>query len=218
MKVVGSSLVPVNLVALLPKPWHELIDIKHLEDISKKLTDDFIPSQDSIFRCLELEPSEVKVVILGQDPYPNPSHAMGLAFSVNSSIKPLPASLNNIFKELDSDLGIKRNNGDLSDWSSQGVLLLNRSLTVIPNLSDSHSDIGWHKFTEEVIRVVAARGAIGVLWGKQAQDLSRLFNQLDQFSSPHPSPLSAYRGFFGSKPFSKVNKRLEEKGLTPIKW
>jgi len=218
MKVVGSSLVPVNLVALLPKPWHELIDIKHLEDISKKLTDDFIPSQDSIFRCLELEPSEVKVVILGQDPYPNPTHAMGLAFSVNSLIKPLPASLNNIFKELDSDLGIKRVHGDLSDWSSQGVLLLNRSLTVIPNLSDSHSDIGWHKFTEEVTRVVAARGAIGVLWGKQAQDLSRLFNQLDQFSSPHPSPLSAYRGFFGSKPFSKVNKRLEEKGLTPIKW
>jgi len=218
MKVVGSSLVPVNLVALLPKPWHELIDIKHLEDISKKLTDDFIPSKDSIFRCLELEPSEVKVVILGQDPYPNPTHAMGLAFSVNSSIKPLPASLNNIYKELDSDLGIKRSNGDLSDWSSQGVLLLNRSLTVIPNLSDSHSDIGWHKFTEEVIRVVAARGAIGVLWGKQAQDLSRLFNQLDQFSSPHPSPLSAYRGFFGSKPFSKVNKRLEEKNLTPIKW
>jgi len=218
MKVVGSSLVPVNLVALLPKPWHELIDIKHLEDISKKLTDDFIPSKDSIFRCLELEPSEVKVVILGQDPYPNPTHAMGLAFSVNSSIKPLPASLNNIFKELDSDLGIKRVNGDLSDWSSQGVLLLNRSLTVIPNLSDSHSDIGWHKFTEEVIRVVAARGAIGVLWGKQAQDLGRLFNQLDQFSSPHPSPLSAYRGFFGSKPFSKVNHRLLEKGLTPIKW
>jgi uracil-DNA glycosylase len=210
--------VPVNLVALLPKPWHELIDIKHLEDISKKLIDDFIPSRDSIFRCLELEPSEVKVVILGQDPYPNPSHAMGLAFSVNSSIKPLPSSLNNIFKELDSDLGIKRNNGDLSDWSSQGVLLLNRSLTVIPNLSDSHSDIGWHKFTEGVIRVVAARGAIGVLWGKQAQDLGKLFNQLDQFSSPHPSPLSAYRGFFGSKPFSKVNNRLLEKGLTPIKW
>jgi uracil-DNA glycosylase len=218
MKVVGSSLVPVNLVALLPKPWHELIDIEHLVDISKKLTDDFIPSSDSIFRCLELEPSEIKVVILGQDPYPNPSHAMGLAFSVNCSIKPLPASLNNIFKELDSDLGIKRNNGDLSDWSSQGVLLLNRSLTVIPNLSDSHSDIGWHKFTEEVIRVVAARGAIGVLWGKQAQDLGKLFNQLDQFSSPHPSPLSAYRGFFGSKPFSKVNNRLLEKGLTPIKW
>lgn len=208
----------VNLVALLPKPWHELIDLKLLEDISKKLTDDFIPSKDSIFRCLELEPSEVKVAILGQDPYPNPTHAMGLAFSVNSSIKPLPASLSNILKELDSDLGIQRSNGDLSEWASQGVLLLNRSLTVIPKLSDSHSDIGWHRFTEEVIRAVAARGAIGVLWGKQAQDLGKLFNQLDQFSSPHPSPLSAYRGFFGSKPFSKVNKRLQEKGLTPIKW
>ena len=175
--MVGSSLVLVNLAALLPKPWHDLIDLKLLEDISKKLTDDFIPSKDSIFRCLELEPSEVKVVILGQDPYPNPTHAMGLAFSVNSSIKPLPASLNNIFKELDSDLGIKRSNGDLSEWASQGVLLLNRSLTVIPKLSDSHSDIGWHEFTEEVIRVVAARGAIGVLWGKQAQDLGNLFNQ-----------------------------------------
>ena len=208
----------VNLVALLPKPWHDLIDLKLLEDISKKLTDDFIPSKDSIFRCLELKPSDVKVVLLGQDPYPNPTHAMGLAFSVSSSIRPLPASLNNIFKELDSDLGIKRSNGDLSDWASQGVLLLNRSLTVIPKLSDSHSDIGWHKFTEEVIRVVAARGAIGVLWGKQAQDLGKLFNQLDQFSSPHPSPLSAFRGFFGSKPFSKINNRLLEKGLTPIKW
>ena len=156
--------MPVNLVALLPKPWHELIDLKLLEDISKKLTDDFIPSEDSVFRCLELEPSEVKVVILGQDPYPNPTRAMGLAFSVNSSIKPLPASLNNIFKELDSDLGIRRSNGDLSDWASQGVLLLNRSLTVIPKLSDSHSDIGWHKFTEQVIRVVAAEKNVAKLF------------------------------------------------------
>ena len=139
--MVGSSLVLANLVELLPKPWHEIIDLKLLEDISKKLTDDFIPSKDSIFSCLELEPSEVKVVILGQDPYPNPTHAMGLAFSVNSSIRPLPASLSNIFKELDSDLGIQRSNGDLSEWASQGVLLLNRSLTVIPKLSDSHSDL-----------------------------------------------------------------------------
>jgi uracil-DNA glycosylase len=210
--------VLVNLVALLPKPWHELIDLKLLEDISKKLTDDFIPSKDSIFRCLELEPSEVKVVILGQDPYPNPSHAMGLAFSVNSSIKPLPASLNNIFKELDSDLGIKRSNGDLSEWASQGVLLLNRFLTVIPKLSDSHSDIGWHNFTEQIIKIAADNGAIGLLWGNEAAKVSKLFSREDQVVSSHPSPLSAYRGFFGSKPFSKVNNRLAQKGLTRIKW
>ena len=216
--MVGSSLVPVNLEALLPKPWHQFVNLELLKDISRKLTDDFIPSKDSIFKCLELAPDEVKVVILGQDPYPNPTHAMGLAFSVHNSIKTLPASLKNIFKELDADLSIKRIEGDLSDWASQGVLLLNRSLTVIPKLPDSHADIGWHEFTEEIIRVVASRGAIGVLWGKRAQNLSGLFNQLDQFSSPHPSPLSAYRGFFGSKPFSKVNNRLREKGLTPIKW
>jgi len=218
LRVVGSSLVPVNLEALLPKPWHQFVNLELLKDISRKLTDDFIPSKDSIFKCLELAPNEVKVVILGQDPYPNPTHAMGLAFSVHNSIKTLPASLKNIFKELDADLSIKRIEGDLSDWASQGVLLLNRSLTVIPKLPDSHADIGWHEFTEEIIRVVASKGAIGVLWGKQAQNLSGLFNQLDQFSSPHPSPLSAYRGFFGSKPFSKVNNRLREKGLTPIKW
>ena len=216
--MAGSSLVPVSLVSLLPKPWHELIDLKLLEDISNKLTNDFIPDENSIFRCLELDPHKVKVVILGQDPYPNPNHAMGLAFSVNSSIKTLPASLKNIFRELEFDLGIKRVNGDLSDWAAQGVLLLNRSLTVIPKLSGSHSDIGWHKFTEEIIKAVAAQGAIGILWGKQAEDLGKFFSKLDQFTSPHPSPLSAYRGFFGSKPFSKVNNRLQEKGLTPIKW
>ena len=210
--------MPVNLEALLPKPWHQFVNLELLKDISRKLTDDFIPSKENIFKCLELAPDEVKVVILGQDPYPNPTHAMGLAFSVQNSIKTLPASLKNIFKELDADLSIKRIEGDLSDWASQGVLLLNRSLTVIPKLPDSHADIGWHEFTEEIIRVVASRGAIGVLWGKGAQNLSGLFNQLDLFSSPHPSPLSAYRGFFGSKPFSKVNNRLREKGLTPIKW
>ena len=217
-RVVGSSLVPADLLPHLPKQWHQIVDQELLRQISAKLSGDFIPAAEDLFAALNLPPADVKVVIVGQDPYPNPQHAMGLAFSVRESVSPLPASLNNIFKELDSDLGIKRSNGDLSEWASQGVLLLNRSLTVIPKLSDSHSDIGWHEFTEEVIRVVAARGAIGVLWGKQAQEVGKLFSQLDQFSSPHPSPLSAYRGFFGSKPFSKVNNRLLEKGLTPIKW
>jgi uracil-DNA glycosylase len=143
---------------------------------------------------------------------------MGLAFSVRESVSTLPASLKNIFTELESDLGIKPNNGDLSRWASQGVLLLNRALTVKPGEPASHSKIGWYELTETIISNVAKSGAIGVLWGNDAQTLAKYFSKDDLFTAPHPSPLSVYRGFYGSKPFSKVNNRLVEKGLTPIKW
>ena len=143
---------------------------------------------------------------------------MGLAFSVPADVEPLPASLKNIFKELKSDLAIVRSNGDLSDWSDQGVLLLNMSLTVLPNESGSHSKVGWQEITEKIIKDIAKRGALAVLWGREAQLMSAHFAPEDLFTAPHPSPLSVYRGFYESKPFSKVNKRLAEKGLTPIKW
>ena len=210
--------MPVDLISLLPKPWHDFVDLNLLEQVSKNLISSFIPEQQSIFRALQIPPKEVKVVIVGQDPYPNPKYAMGLAFSIPVGVTPLPKSLQNIFTELNNDLSIDRSNGDLSDWASQGVLLLNRSLTVDPGKSDSHSNLGWQDFTEKIIQAAANNGAVAILWGNEAQKVSNLFADVDVFKSAHPSPLSAYRGFFGSKHFSKVNNRLQEKGLTPIKW
>ena len=143
---------------------------------------------------------------------------MGLAFSVPPEIKVLPPSLKNIFRELETDLGVVKENGDLTGWLEQGVLLLNMSLTVLPNETGSHSKIGWQEITEQLISFVAERGALAVLWGREAQLVSKYFTKEDQFIAPHPSPLSVYRGFYGSKPFSNVNRRLKEKGLMPIKW
>ena len=210
--------MPADLVGLLPKPWHEVSDLQALSKISEKLPSIFIPSEKNIFAAFYKEPNLIRVLIVGQDPYPNPDYANGLAFSVSPGITQLPASLKNIYKELESDLGIKRNSGDLSDWANQGVLLINRCLTVEPGKSGSHTDIGWQVFTESVIKYCAINGALGILWGNEAQKLSHYFSKDDLFESVHPSPLSAYRGFFGSKPFSKVNNRLKEKNLEPIKW
>ena len=133
--------MPVDLVSLLPKPWHEFVDLNLLEQISKNLKSSFIPEQQSIFRALQVPPEKVKVIIVGQDPYPNTKHAMGLAFSIPDGVAPLPKSLKNIFIELNNDLAIDRSNGDLSDWANQGVLLINRSLTVEPGKSDVNTQV-----------------------------------------------------------------------------
>ncbi len=211
-------LVPSNLTSLVPPAWREIVDLESVAQIGANLGPNFLPSSKLIFKSLEVDPDDVKVVIVGQDPYPNSQHAMGLAFSVPAEVGVLPASLKNIYKELEADLGIIRENGDLSAWLEQGVLLLNMSLTVLPNESGSHSKIGWQVITQQIISDVAKRGAVAVLWGREAQLMSKYFAIEDQFIAPHPSPLSVYRGFYGSKPFSKVNSRLVEKGLTPIKW
>ena len=211
-------LVPSNLTSLVPPAWREIVDLENVAQIGANLGPNFLPSSKLIFKSLEVDPDDVKVVIVGQDPYPNSQHAMGLAFSVPAEVGVLPASLKNIYKELEADLGIIRENGDLSAWLEQGVLLLNMSLTVLPNETGSHSKIGWQVITQEIISDVAKRGAVAVLWGREAQLMSKYFALEDQFIAPHPSPLSVYRGFYGSKPFSKVNSRLVEKGLTPIKW
>ena len=211
-------LVPSNLTSLVPPAWREIVDLESVAQIGANLGPNFLPSSKLIFKSLEVDPDDVKVVIVGQDPYPNSQHAMGLAFSVPAEVGVLPASLKNIYKELEADLGIIRENGDLSAWLEQGVLLLNMSLTVLPNESGSHSKIGWQVITQQIISDVAKRGAVAVLWGREAQLMSKYFAIEDQFIAPHPSPLSVYRGFYGSKPFSKVNSRLVEKGLTPIRW
>jgi uracil-DNA glycosylase len=216
--VVAILLVPSNLTSLVPPAWREIVDLEDVAQIGANLGQNFLPSSKLIFKSLEVDPDDVKVVIVGQDPYPNSQHAMGLAFSVPAEVGVLPASLKNIYKELEADLGIIRENGDLSAWLEQGVLLLNMSLTVLPNESGSHSKIGWQVITQQIISDVAKRGAVAVLWGREAQLMSKYFAIEDQFIAPHPSPLSVYRGFYGSKPFSKVNSRLVEKGLTPIKW
>jgi uracil-DNA glycosylase len=216
--VAAILLVPSNLTSLVPPAWREIVDLESVAQIGANLGPNFLPSSKLIFKSLEVDPDDVKVVIVGQDPYPNSEHAMGLAFSVPAEVGVLPASLKNIYKELEADLGIIRENGDLSAWLEQGVLLLNMSLTVLPNESGSHSKIGWQVITQEIISDVAKRGAVAVLWGREAQLMSKYFAIEDQFIAPHPSPLSVYRGFYGSKPFSKVNSRLVEKGLTPIKW
>ncbi len=182
------------------------------------------PAGNEIFRAFDLcPPSKVKVVILGQDPYPTKGHAHGLCFSVNDKVKPLPKSLVNIFKELESDLSVQApSNGDLSNWAQQGVLLINNVLTVKEGMPDSHSGKGWEKFTDAAIQQLAKSRLelVYVLWGAKAQKKVEYIDSQNNLiiSSPHPSPLSAYRGFFGSKPFSRINEYLLKKGKTQINW
>ena len=216
--MVGILLVPVNLQQYLPQPWLKIVDLDLLKSIENQLDEDFLPAPRNVFKALILSPEKVKVLILGQDPYPNADHAMGLAFSVNKSVSVLPASLKNIFKELESDLGVVRTNGDLTDWVDQGVLLLNTTLTFNPTQPRQHLNIGWNLFTKSIIEYVGKNGAIGVLWGNHAITMKDFFLPDRVITSVHPSPLSAYKGFFDSKPFSRVNQILIEQGISEIKW
>ena len=216
--MVGILLVPVNLQQYLPQPWLKIVDLDLLKSIENQLDEDFLPAPRNVFRALTLSPEKVKVLIVGQDPYPNADHAMGLAFSVNKTVSVLPASLKNIFKELESDLGVVRTNGDLTDWVDQGVLLLNTTLTFNPTQPRQHLNIGWDLFTNSIIEYAGKNGAIGVLWGNHAIAMKDFFLPDRVITSVHPSPLSAYKGFFDSKPFSRVNQILIEQGISEIKW
>ena len=181
------------------------------------------PEEKNVFNALELTPFEsVKVVILGQDPYHGFGQAHGLSFSVQKGI-PLPPSLKNIYKELQEDIGGELpTEGDLSHWAKQGVLLLNTVLTVEEGNANSHKGMGWERLTNRLIESLneLKHPVIFILWGKPAQDKEKLITNPSHviLKSPHPSPLSAYRGFFGSKPFSKVNDILIQQGQTPIRW
>ena len=176
------------------------------------------PDYNLIFRALNQPIESTSVVIFGQDPYPTKGHAHGLAFSIDSSITNLPASLRNIYKELFSDLGITRTHGDLSDWADQGVMLINRVLSTEIGKSLAHEKLGWQEITERVAQVLGERDVIAVLWGSAALPLKQFFHEQSVITSVHPSPLSAYRGFFGSSPFSQVNAMLRSKGLKEINW
>jgi uracil-DNA glycosylase len=181
----------------------------------------YLPAGDHVLRAFQRPLADVKVLVVGQDPYPTPGHPVGLSFSVAPDVRPLPPSLVNIFKELVEDLGVPQpTNGDLTPWADAGVLLLNRSLTVCPGRANSHRGKGWEPVTECAITALARRGGplAAILWGRDAQSLKPMLGPVPYVESPHPSPLSAHRGFFGSRPFSRVDRLLEDQGGTPVRW
>ncbi len=222
----------MNLAELIPTSWHNIVadefNKAYFIELNKFLDhavteSEVFPPENQIFTALELTPyDQVKVIIIGQDPYHDNDQAHGLCFSVNSGIK-IPASLRNIFKELHNDLGIPPNDcGYLASWAQQGILMINTTLTVEAHKAASHSGKGWEKFTDSIIRKISEkeRPVVFVLWGGHAQKKEPLINNDRHIiiKSAHPSPLSAYRGFFGSRPFSKINDALETSGLEPIDW
>lgn len=221
----------------MPRPLHELIDPEWaagLAPVADVVTDmgaflrseiaagrSYLPAGDRILRAFERPLAEVRVLIVGQDPYPTPGHAVGLSFSVAPEVLPIPRSLHNIYRELSSDLGVEPPaHGDLSAWADRGILLLNRCLTVQPGTSGAHRGKGWEKVTDRAIDVLVQRDEplVAILWGKDAQTLKPRLGTVPVVASVHPSPMSADRGFFGSRPFSRVNELLGQQGCPPIDW
>lgn len=202
--------------------WQESLKdyLSLLDEIEKKISvDSYLPNSELVMRALSRDMHQTKVLILGQDPYPNPSYPVGLAFSICQKETVFPPSLKNIFKELKADVGVDiPKSGDLSPWAEQGVVLLNRTLTCRTGESNSHVDSGWRSFTELCVEKIASLGAIAILWGNNAQECSKYFATDKLITAPHPSPLSAHRGFFGSKPFSRANAALIAAGKSPIDW
>ena len=181
----------------------------------------YLPAGNDVLRAFTYPFDEVKVIIVGQDPYPTPGHAMGLSFSTAPGVRPLPRSLVNIFKEYSSDLGLPMpEDGDLTPWSEQGVALFNRVLSVQPGKAGSHRGKGWEEVTEHALRALAEREKplVAILWGRDAQNTQKFLGDTACICSPHPSPLSAARGFFGSKPFSHANELLVQQGAEPVNW
>lgn len=181
----------------------------------------FLPAADRILAAFRVPFGDVRVLVVGQDPYPTPGHPIGLCFSVAPHVRPLPKSLQNIFREYRDDLGHPEpSNGDLTPWVEQGVLLLNRVLTVRAGEPGSHRGRGWEEFTEQAIRALAARGGplVAILWGRDARSLKPMLGAVPVVESAHPSPLSARYGFFGSKPFSRCNRLLAEQDAEPVDW
>lgn len=181
----------------------------------------YLPMGNQVLRAFAQPFDDVRVLIVGQDPYPTPGHAVGLSFSVAPDVRPLPGSLVNIFREYSSDLGYPEPaTGDLSPWADRGVLLLNRALTVAPGRPASHRGKGWEEVTERAISALAARSRplVAILWGRDARGLRPLLGNVPCVEAPHPSPMSAHYGFFGSRPFTRTNQLLTEQGADPVDW
>lgn len=181
----------------------------------------YLPAGEHVLRAFTIALDEVRVLVVGQDPYPTPGHAIGLSFAVAPDVRPLPRSLLNIHRELVDDLGVATpGNGDLTPWAQQGVMLLNRCLTVRPGAPASHQGRGWEQVTDRAIEVLTRRGGplVAILWGRQARNLAPALGDVPRIESAHPSPLSARNGFFGSRPFSRTNELLTRQGADPIDW
>jgi uracil-DNA glycosylase len=181
----------------------------------------YLPAGDNVLRAFKQPFDAVRVLIVGQDPYPTPGHPVGLSFSVDPRVRRLPGSLVNIFREYSDDLGYPAPaTGDLTPWTERGVLLLNRVLTVEPGKPGSHRGKGWEEVTEQAIRALAARGTplVAILWGRDARNLGPLLGDVPRIESTHPSPMSAHNGFFGTKPFSRANALLERQEAEPVDW
>ena len=218
------------LPAALPPRWAKLVGsegVDALAAVGKKLDASpaqkamMTPAAEKVLRAFETPPETVRCVIFGQDPYPGQSHASGLAFSVEPTVNVLPPSLRNIRQELRDDLGIDLpRHGDLSSWARNGVLLLNRHLTTVVGSPGAHRTLGWTRFTDAVVNGLVTTGQFfgAVLWGREAGELKPLLGETPLLESAHPSPLSARRGFFGSAPFSAVNRIREDAGFSPIDW
>ena len=218
------------LPAALPPRWAKLVGsegVDALATVGRKLDASpaqkamMTPAAEKVLRAFETPPETVRCVIFGQDPYPGQSHASGLAFSVEPTVNVLPPSLRNIRQELRDDLGIDLpRHGDLSSWARNGVLLLNRHLTTVVGSPGAHRTLGWTRFTDAVVNGLVTTGQffVAVLWGREAGELKPLLGETPLLESAHPSPLSARRGFFGSAPFSAVNRIRENAGFSPIDW
>lgn len=219
---------PTNYSHLVHPSWHEVFApmSTHLRDVEVAAGTDVVPSPNLVYRAFWMPADDVRVILLGQDPYPTPGHAIGLSFAANKDVRPIPRSIANMYAELKDDLGIEpAQHADLSDWSRQGVLLLNASLTTVPGQAGAHKNIGWHDLSDAVMNYLAVRHSAGqpmvaLLLGRAAHRYSPVLaaHNVPMVSAPHPSPLSAHRGFFGSKIFSKVNDELIKQGASPIDW
>lgn len=221
----------------MPRPLAELVDpgwAAALEPVSGQIAQlgeflraetaagrGYLPTGVSVLRAFTYPLADVRVLIVGQDPYPTPGHPIGLSFAVDRHVRPVPRSLQNIYRELHDDLGIPiPEHGDLSAWAKHGVMLLNRVLTVRPGASGSHRGKGWEAVTEQAIRALVGRGGplVAILWGRDAANLTPLLGATPIIRSAHPSPLSASGGFFGSRPFSRANASLVAQGARPVDW
>ena len=229
MRAMPMSLTELADAGLMDAGWAEALepvaaDIAAMGDFLRAETASgrgYLPAGENVLRAFRYPLADVRVLIVGQDPYPTPGHPIGLSFAVDAHVRPLPRSLANIYAELTADLAIATPaHGDLTGWSRNGVMLLNRVLTVRPGEAGSHRGKGWERVTEHAIRSLVARDAalVAVLWGRDAASLVPMLGESPVIESAHPSPLSAHRGFFGSRPFSRANAMLAEQGAPPVDW
>jgi uracil-DNA glycosylase len=226
---MGRTLPELAEAGLIDASWAEALapvagDLARMGDFLRAEAADgrgYLPAGDRVLRAFQQPVDDIRVLIVGQDPYPTPGHPIGLSFAVERHVRPIPRSLANIYRELVDDLGLEPPaHGDLGAWNRQGVMLLNRVLTVRPGESGSHRGKGWEPVTDHAIRTLVGRDAplVAILWGRDAQSLTPLLGDTPRIASAHPSPLSASRGFFGSRPFSRANALLEANGGRPVDW